>query len=232
MRRRSVIAIGAAVVAVAGLVVTAVLVFPAGTVGRVSAGPTRLPQSLREQLFDYCLPDTTTLIDAFDKTHTPATGSTSTPDYLSVSTDGSGASFSATVEATGDWKVDADRSGIRVSAGAGGSAAAPAEFSHEAVDFVQKLYACGSKYRFVDETSHEATSSQLVQWYKYDVGVLWPCLRAHGLHVGDPPTRAEFSDPFRAQAVDPYQGLKLGKGSMDRVLAAVRDCPQRPPFLG
>jgi len=232
MRRRSVIAIAAALVVVAALVVTAVLVFPAGTVGRVSAGPTRLPQSLREQLFDYCLPDTTKLIDAFDKTHTTATGSSSTPDYLSVSTDGSGASFSATVEATGDWKVDADRSGIRVSAGAGDLAAAPAEFSHEAVDFVQKLYACGSKYSFVDETSHEATSSQLVQWYKYDVGVLWPCLRAHGLHVGDPPTRAEFSDPFRAQAVDPYQGLKLGKGSMDRVLAAVRDCPQRPPFLG
>jgi len=232
MRRRSVIAIGAAVVAVAGLVVTAVLVFPAGTVGRVSAGPTRLPQSLREQLFDYCLPDTTKLIDAFDKTHTTATGSSSTPDYLSVSTDGSGASFSATVEATGDWKVDADRTGITVSAGAGVSAAAPAEFSREAVAFVQKLYACGSQYRFVDETSHEATSSQLVQWYKYDVGVLWPCLTAHGLHVGDPPTRAEFSDPFRAQAVDPYQGLKLGKGSMDRVLAAVRDCPQRPPFLG
>jgi len=229
MRRRSVIAIGAALVVVAGLVVTAILVFPAGTVGRVSAGPTRLPQSLREQVFHYCLPDTTALIDAFDKTHTTAGGTTSTPDYLSVSTDGSGASFSATVEGTGDWKVDADRSGVTVRAGAGGSAA---EFSHEAVDFVQKLYACGSQYRFVDETGHQATSSQLVQWYKYDVGVLWPCLRAHGLDVGDPPTRAEFSDPFRAQSVDPYQALKLGKSSMDRVLAAVRDCPQRPPFLG
>lgn len=231
MRRRSVLAISAAVLVAAGLVTTAVLAFPVGTVGRASGGPMPLPATLEGQMFGYCLPDTTALVDAIDRARTDGAGDQASPELMSVSTNGSGASFSATVEGTDGWQVEVDRTGVTVSGGAAGTAAAAAPFSQEAIALARQLYLCESQYRFVDESTHEATSSQLVQWYKYDVGVLWPCLAAHGLRVGDPPTREDFSDPFRAQSVDPYQGVKLGERSLAHVLAAVRDCPLRPPFL-
>ncbi len=232
MRRRStrqaVVLAGAALVVAAGLVVTAALAFPVHRVGRIASGATALPDTLRPYAFSLCHPDLGSLsaeLDALQTRETPV-------QYMAVTTDGSGGSFTATVEAPGVWRVQASRAGVTVEGekiGLGDSDAAAQ--APEAVAVAQKLYDCLSKYRFVDETTPLATSSQLVQWYKYDTVVLWPCLAAHGIKVGDPPTRADFSDPFRAQAVNPFQNLQLGAGSRPKLLAAVRQCPVRPSYL-
>ena len=220
MRRRSVVAIGAAVLAAAGLVAAAVLGFPAGTVGRTAAGQIHLPVTLEGAVFQSCMPTTDEPL------------STGAYQSLAFTTRGSGGSFSASVEVPGAWHVDAGRAGVTIVEEHGTrSPDGPVAPTPAAVALAQHLYSCLAPYRFVDETTHEATSSQLVQWYKYDVLVLWPCLAAHGLQVGDPPTRADFSDPFRAQSVNPYQDGEIGKLSLHRLLTAVQECPMRPPFL-
>lgn len=231
MRRRTPVAIGAAFVAAAGLVVAAILAFPTGQPDprvRGGSGQAKLPLSLQSAVFDLCRTGVDRLAAELDAAQTES----DLPDQLRFSTAGSGASFTASIELPGLWRLDADRDGVTVSGSDQGeepTAATP--FLPEAVGVAHHLYDCVSRYRFVDQTTPLASSSQLVQWYKYDTTVLWPCLTAHGLDIGDPPLRADFSDAFRAQSVDPFQGMEISKRTLPHLVAAVQDCPVRPSYL-
>src|SRR4051812_42630995 len=112
MRRRGLVAIGATVLAVAAVAVTAVLAFPSAPVGRVAAGERHLPASLEGSVTALCMPDLTTLISEIEAAR--AQGATSTPgiEGLDLSTEGSGRSLKASVEAPGFWRVDASRAGV------------------------------------------------------------------------------------------------------------------------
>jgi len=228
MRRRTALAIGAALFVVAGLVVTAVVAFPSRHVARVASADVPLPLSLEPALFQLCGPRLDRLVAELDADR--AAGDLAA-QYATMTTEGSGGSFSAVIEA-GAWRVEASRAGVTV-VNEDGRASSPelAAYLPDAVTAARELYSCFSQYRFVDETTPLASSSQLVQWYKYDSAVLWPCLAAHGLKVGDPPSRADFSDPFRAQGIDPFSGLTVSKATLPKVLAAVRECPAHPSYL-
>jgi hypothetical protein len=233
MRRRTALGFGAVLLATVALVATAVLAFPTGSVGRAASAQPKLPTTLEPSVFRLCLPDVTELTAAVDADLSHGSYAEAIPHYLAFSTQGSGPSFSATVEAPGAWRVEASRTGATVTGEngtAGGSGAV--SYAPRAIEVAQEMYACMSPYRFVDETTTLATSSQLVQRYKYDTTVLWPCLAAHGLEVGDPPDREDFSDAFRAQSVDPLAGVKVSERTLPRLIAAVRDCPLHPSYLG
>jgi hypothetical protein len=231
MRRRSRVAVVASLFVVSGFVVAAVVAIPSGTVGRVAAGQVKLPVTLEASLFGLCMPDIDELIAEMDAARPDAAGETAF-DGLAFSTSGAGGDFTASVEAPGAWRVDASRAGVTMASEYGKSDRSSAPpLTPAALDFARQLYDCLSTYRFVDETTSLASSSQLVQWYKYDRTVLWPCLAAHGLAVGDPPSREDFADPFRAQSVDPFRDVKVSKSTIPKLLAAVQQCPLRPSYL-
>lgn len=227
MGRRVFVTAAAVLALTAGLVVTAVLAFPAGRDGRFAAGPTPVPASLESYVFTMCEPN----LDRLTAELTPhAEGN----QVLAISTDGSGSTLSVGVEAPGAWRVEASRAGVTVeneneNGMAVGSAVAPPV--SEAIAAAQELYTCLSRFRFVDVITPATSSSQLVQWYKYDAVVLWPCLAAHGVDVGDPPSRQDFADAFRAQGVDPFQELNFDPGTIPDLVAALRQCPLRPSYL-
>jgi hypothetical protein len=233
MRRRTAFGFGAALLAAAAVVATAVLAFPTGSAGRAASAQPKLPTTLEPSVFRLCLPHVSELTAAVDADLSHGSLSEAIPQYLAYSTQGSGPSFSASVEAPGAWRVEANRTGATIATenGAGDGSGAVLYAPH-AIAVAQQMYDCMSPYRFVDETTTLATSSQLVQRYKYDTTVLWPCLAAHGLEVGDPPDREDFSDAFRAQSVDPFAGVKVSERTLPRLIAAVRDCPLHPTYLG
>jgi len=231
MRRRSMVAIGVALAAAAGLVATAVVAFPSGPLGRVAAGPHQLPVTLEGSVFGMCMPDLTRLNSEMEAARPPGVAPEPGTEFLAFSTSGSGGSFTATVEAPGFWRIDASRTGVALASEHGTSDRSDAPpITPAALAIARHLYACLSPYRFVDETTSLASSSQLVRWYKYDTTVLWSCLAAHGLDVGDPPSREDFSDPFRAQSVDPFRDVKVSRRTLPHLLAAVQNCPLRPAY--
>jgi hypothetical protein len=218
--RRTLVAAGVAVIVASGLVVAGVLAFPSGTVGRVATGEERLPVTLEGSVFRLCGPNLNELAVQADA------------QSLRLWTEGSGGSYSVGVEKPETWRVEATRAGVTVLPEHGGPAAVEvSESTMAAVAFAQQAYECLSRYRFVDETTSLASSSQLVQWYKYDTLVLWPCLTAQGLDVADPPSREDFSDPFRAQSVDPFRDVKVTNQTLPLLLAAMQNCPLRPSYL-
>jgi hypothetical protein len=165
----------------------------------------------------------------------PETGTT-TPDGAPQSvalTFGAGTesgSFSIRIE-SGSWVVEASRAGVTAEGSKVAVAGADAEQASVAVAIAQQTYDCVSRYQFADVSTPHATSSQLVQQYKYDTTVLWPCLRARGLKPGPAPSRQDFSDPFRAQGVDPFGELDVSGASLRTLVDAARACPPSPAYL-
>jgi hypothetical protein len=87
-------------------------------------------------------------------------------------------------------------------------------------------------YRFIHPSTRPATSSQLLQLFKYDITVLWPCLRGLGLDPGSPPSRADFANAFRARTVSPYRSMVQDPGELRLLVASAQLCPSRPAYLG
>ena len=228
MRRRTPLAIAGAAAVAAGLVVTAVLTFPTGGPARSLAAPTELPVTLEPFVFNLCLPSTDVLGAAADSE--AAGGSDAAPgaDYIALSTRGAGGSLSVTIEAPDVWSIDATRRGVTVKNEGGTAANGPAA---GAIAVAQQMYDCLAPYRFVEQPTTGRSSSQLLQLYKYDSTVLWPCLAAHGLRLGPAPTRADFANDSAAQSVDPFRGLNLSRRTLPRLVAAARGCPLRPAYL-
>jgi hypothetical protein len=227
MRRRTAVTGAVVLLVVAALVTTAVAAFPARTVGRVASGPIRLPRSFEPSVSRFCLSDLGTLTEVI----TAPSGDPARADGIMFTTQLTGGRYIITIASPGSWVVEASRRGVTATGSKVALGGSDAQQASQAVAIAQRLYACLSQYEFVDGSTPYASNSQLVQQYKYDSLVLWPCLRARGLNVGPGPSRADFSDPFRAQAVDPFGELDVTQYSLRRLVAAVRACPLRPSYL-
>lgn len=137
------------------------------------------------------------------------------------------------IEAVGEWSVSVNNVGatLRVERSSDNPARTDA-IAAAVTPTARSLYDCMATYRFA---AHDAetprTSAQLLQLYRYDTAVLWPCLRSQGLDVGDPPSRDQFRS-FSAVTADPLSALTLSKKSLPRLVPALRACPLWPPYLG
>src|SRR3954451_6742982 len=113
MRRRTVVATAVALVVGAGLVVGAVVAFPAGTVGRVAAGGQgQLPASMEGWMFGQCTSDLDDLAAEMVVGQSDGSVSQAETGSLAFSTEGSGASYTVSVREVGVWRVDASRAGV------------------------------------------------------------------------------------------------------------------------
>ena len=93
-----------------------------------------------------------------------------------------------------------------------------------------RLYACVAPYTFTD-SALPSRRSDLVQLYRYDVAVLWPCLAQHGFDPGQPPGREDFVSASLASAVDPYRAHTWAKQDFTALLKAAPFCPELPRYL-
>ena len=219
MRRRARLAIAAAAFVVAGVVAVGVAGFPREPVPRASSRPMALPGELEPVVFNACIP-TTDL----------ATLKVSGGLYFSLGDEGA---FRVRIADPGSWSVQVGRRGARVTTeDGGGDPASDGSSPARAVAVAQQLYDCMKGYRFVAPSSRPQSSSQLLQLYKYDTAVLWPCLRNLGLDPGPPPTRADFVTKYTAQNVSPYRVMNLDPGDLRLLVASARLCPSRPGYLG
>jgi hypothetical protein len=228
MRRLAPFAIAGALL-LAGIVAAAVLTFPADGTGRRTATPTELPAQLEPFIFNLCMPSLAGIESGIGPESADGSGAAVDTAYL-FSTQGSGSAFTARIEEPGAWRVDAGRRGATVLSEDGqvGGKVPPV---FRAVTVAKEMYDCLAPYRFVEQAALPSSPSRLLQLYKYDNSVLWPCLAAHGLKVGDPPRREDFANAFTALSVDPFTGLSLSRRELPRLIAAVQDCPLRPSYL-
>ena len=229
MRRLAPFAIGGALL-LAVVVAAAALTFPTSGPGRGTARPTELPAQLEPFVFDLCMPSLAGIESGIGTDAADAADGAVGAAYL-ISTTGSGSDFTARIEEPGAWRVDAGRRGATILSEDGHEDGGKVPPVFRAVAFAKQMYDCLAPYRFVEPSTLPSSSSKLLQLYKYDDSVLWPCLAAHGLKVGDPPSREEFADAFRAQSVDPFVGLDISRRELPRVISAAQDCPLRPSYL-
>jgi hypothetical protein len=229
MRRRAPFAIAGAVV-LAGIVVAAVLTFPTSGPGRGTARPTELPAQLEPFVFNLCMPSLAGIESGIGPDVGDGADTAVGTAYL-FSTQGSGNAFTARIEEPGAWRVDAGRRGATVLSEDGHEDGGKVPPVFRAVTVAEQMYDCLAPYRFVEQSTLPSSPSKLLQLYKYDNSVLWPCLAAHGLKVGDPPNRADFTNAFTALTVDPFVGLDLSRRELPRLISAVQDCPLRPSYL-
>jgi hypothetical protein len=225
MRRRAVLAVGAVAVVAAALAVTAVAASPSASIARAT-GPTRLPSSLQLSVARLCMSDLGSLLGDMGTTTDGGPQSIA----LTFGTRAAPGSFSIRID-SGSWFVEASRAGVTATGSKVALGGTDTEQSSVAMAIAQKTYDCVSQYQFADDSTPHATSSQLVQQYRYDTAVLWPCLRARGLKPGPAPSRQDFSDPFRAQGVDPFGELDASGASLRSLVDAVRACPPSPAYL-
>ncbi|HEY4226367.1 MAG TPA: hypothetical protein VGM70_11180 [Pseudolysinimonas sp.] len=218
MRRRTAVVIVAAAFAVAGSVAAGVAGFPRDPMARMSSRPVELPGDLEPFVFNACMPhaDLATL------------GSSGT---FSIGLDQNGA-FRVRIADAGFWSVQVGRGGARVTPDADVQDLASAIASaSRAAAIGQQLYACMKEYRFSSPSAVPRTGSQLLQLYKYDVAVLWPCLTGLGLDPGAPPTRQDFANRFTAQNVSPYRLMAVKPEQLRILVAAARLCPEQPAYV-
>ena len=229
MRRLAPFVIGGALL-LAGIVVGAALTFPTSGPGRRTATPTELPAQLEPFVFGLCLPSLAGIESGIGPESADGSNAAVDTAYL-FSTQGSGSAFTARIEEPGAWRVDAGRRGATVLSEDGHEVGGKVPPVFRAVTVAKEMYDCLAPYRFVEQATLPSSPSKLLQLYKYDNSVLWPCLAAHGLKVGDPPRREDFANAFTALSVDPFTGLNLSRRGLPRLIAAVQDCPLRPSYL-
>jgi hypothetical protein len=218
MGRRAPLVIAAVVFVVAGVVVAGIVGFPREPTGRASSRPAMLPGDLESLVFDSCIPeaDVATLQGG-------VTG-------IEIGTSYDGA-FQVDIENPGSWSVEVGRRGAHVTTQGGVDALSGGSPAARAVALAQEMYDCMKGYRFIDPSTLPTSSSQLLQLYKYDTTVLWPCLRGIGLDPGFLPTRADFATSSTAQNVSPYRSMDPQPGELKLLVASAQLCPSRPAYL-
>lgn len=229
MRRPAQLAIAGAAL-LAGVVVAAALTFPGGGPGRRTATPTDLPSQLEPFVFTMCMPSSSAADSDIGPTTAPGSETVTSATFV-FSTQESRSVFTARIELPGAWRVDAGRRGATVLSEDGHEDGGTVPPVFRAVTLAKQMYDCLAPYRFVEQSAPPSSSSQLLQLYRYDDSVLWPCLASHGLKVGDPPNREDFANAFTASAVDPFRGLNLSGRELPRLIAAAQACPLRPSYL-
>ncbi|MEO6114867.1 MAG: hypothetical protein ABIP33_00625 [Pseudolysinimonas sp.] len=227
MRRRVQVVIAGAAVAVLAIVAVAVLTFPR-PVGRGTAQSIELPQELEQMVFSMCAPG---LPVSTDPGSTPD-GSVLGSFVFGLA--GSGSSFSVRIELPGKWSVSVNHSGASMQ-----NESSDPDVSHMvtqasfAIPAAQSMYNCMSPYRFADHEDQPPTSSsQLLQLYRYETTVLWPCMTSHGIKMGAPPSRDQFVNSFTALTADPIAAMTPTPKQLPRLVSALEACPLRPAYLG
>lgn len=230
MRRRTTAAVGGAAITVLAVVLVAALSFPTAPAPRPSSQQVVLPEDLEPVVFMACLPG---LFPGSAAAGSTAGGVTAEQGFV-FSTNGSAAAFSVRIEAAGDWSVSVNRAGATMrSERSSDNPARISSIAAEVIPTARSLYRCMAPYHFAVHVAQSPDSSaRLLQLYRYDREVLWPCLTSHGIDVGDPPTRDQFTSSFSALTADPMKSMTLTRKTLPRLAAALRACPLRPAYLG
>jgi hypothetical protein len=230
MRRRTTAAVGGAAVAVLAVGVAAALAFPTAAVQRATSKPIDLPQELEQVVFWTCLPG---LYPGSGDAGSDAGGVTAEQGFL-FSSDGSSGALSVRIEAAGDWSVTVGRAGATMqNERPSADQAQMTSIAAEAIPAATSLYNCMAPYRFAARDADPPSSSaQLLQLYRYDNAVLWPCLKSHGIDLGDPPSRDQFTSSFSAMTADPLSAMTVTRKLLPRLIPALQACPLRPAYLG
>lgn len=223
MRRLVKVAIGGGAVALLVIVVAALVAFPSGPVSRATSQSVELPREFSVIVFTWCTTPGLNLPDLDD-----------TSQGLAFRIDGSGPGLSVQIESVGDWAVTVNRAGISMlNERSDAEATKMISAASDAIPAAQSLYNCLVPYRFAaHDLTPPSSSSKLLQLYRYDSTVLWPCLQSHGIDVGDPPSRDQFVDSFSALTADPFSAMTPTRKMLPRLAAALQACPLRPAYLG
>ncbi|MES1169117.1 MAG: hypothetical protein ABUL47_00335 [Leifsonia sp.] len=233
MRRRTTAAVGGAATVLLAALAGAALAFPSGAVVRATSRPVELPRELQQTVFWMCEPG---LYPGFDSAFDSAPdgdGVDATQGFF-FSSKGSGASLSVAIEEVGNWSVSVDRTGATIHnerPSADQTQLVP--IASEVIPAATSLYNCLEPYHFAShDVQPPSSGAQLLQLYRYDTAVLWPCLTAHGMDVGDPPSRDQFIDSFSALTADPISAMTVTPKLLPRLGSALRACPLRPAYPG
>jgi hypothetical protein len=234
MRRRTTVAVGGGLLVVLLVAAAAVLTFPTSATARSTSKPVELPRELQQLVFWTCLPG---LFPASDSAVPDSGGVNAVQgfDFSSTgSTTGSGSGFSVRIESVGDWSVSVGRAGAVVqNERPSADQTQLVAITSEVIPAAQSLYNCMAPYRFAaHDLEPPSSSAQLLQLYRYDALVLWPCLTSHGIDVGDPPSRDQFVSSFSALTADPIAAITPSRKMLPRLATALRACPLRPAYLG
>ncbi len=228
MRRRT-IAVGGAVLVALAVVVLAVQAFPTAPAGAASK-PVHLPQELEHLVFLACLPG----LDPGSVDPGAAAGGVAAEQGFIFSSDGSHGTLSVRIEAAGDWSVTVSSSGATMrNERPSADQTQMISIASQVIPAAQSLYNCMAPYRFAARDAEPPSSSaQLLQLYRYDTAVLWPCLTSQGIDMGDPPSRDRFVSSFSALTADPISAMTVTRKTLPRLAVALQACPLRPAYLG
>jgi hypothetical protein len=230
--RRRMVAIGAAVAVALAVAVLAAQAFPTAKAA-APAKTIELPQELEHLMFMACLPG----LYPGSGDAGPNGGGVVAEQGFVFSSDGSDRSdgaLSVRIEAVGDWSVTVSRTGATMqNERPSADQAQMITIASEVMPAAQSLYDCLAPYRFAARDAELPSSrAQLLQLYRYDTAVLWPCLRSQGIDVGDPPSRDQFVSSFSARTADPISAMTVTRKMLPRLATALRVCPLRPAYLG
>jgi len=233
MRRRT-IAVGGAILVALAVVVLAARAFPTAPAGAASK-PVRLPHELEHLVFLACLPGLDPRsVDAGTAADGAAAGGVAAEQGFLFSSTGTPGALSVRIEAAGDWSVTVNRTGATMqNERPSADQTQMISIASSVIPAAQSLYNCMAPYRF---DAHDAepprSSAELLQLYRYDKAVLWPCLRSRGIDLGDPPSRDQFVSTFSALTADPISAMTVTRKTLPRLAAALQACPLRPAYLG
>jgi hypothetical protein len=232
MRRRTTAAIGGVALAGIAVVAAATLTFPTAPTALVTPTPIELPHELERVVFMACLPGLYAgSADAGSEPKGDGGGVVAEQGFL-FSSDGSTGALSVRIESVGDWSVSVSSTGANMrSERSSDNPQRITAIADAVTPTARSLYNCMAPYRFAAHDELPARSSgQLLQQYRYDAAVLWPCLIAHGIDPGVLPSRDQFTASFLP--VDPLSSMKLTRRTLPRLAAALQACPLRPAYLG
>lgn len=233
MRRRT-IAVGGAVLVVLAVVVLAAQAFPRAPAGGASQ-PIQLPQELEHLVFLACLPGLYPgSVDAGAAANGVAAGGVAAEQGFLFSSEGSPGALSVRIEAAGDWSVTVSSSGATMrNERPSADQTQMISIASAVIPAAQSLYKCMAPYRFdARESEPPRSRAQLLQLYRYDRAVLWPCLKSRGIDLGDPPSRDQFVSAFSTLTADPISAMTVTRETLPRLAAALQACPLRPAYLG
>jgi hypothetical protein len=230
MRRRARVATGGGILVAVCVAAVAALNFPTGAVARGTSKPVELPHELQQTVFWMCLPG---LQPGFDDVGSDEDGVDAEQGFF-FSSRGSGAALSVQISSAGDWSVSVNRTGaVMHNERPSADQTQMISIASAVIPAAKSLYDCLAPYRFASTDLEPPTSSaQLLQLYRYDTNVLWPCLTSHGVEVGEPPSRDQFVTSRSARSADPFAARTLTSKTLPHLIPALQACPLRPAYLG
>jgi hypothetical protein len=229
MRRRMTAAVGGTVLAAIAVVTLATLTFPTAPEPRALSTPTVLPHALEQVVFLACLPG---LYPGSGGAGSSGAGVFAEQGFR-FSSDGSDTSLSVRIESVGDWAISVTSTGASMrSERSSDDPQRITSISAAVTPTARSLYQCMAPYRFAGSDAQPPRSrAQLLQLYRYETAVLWPCLTSHGIDAGAPPSRSQFIDTSSALTTNPLSAMRLTRKTLPRLVPALQACPLLPDYL-